>query len=111
MRLAFLTQLWNSKIDFTDSLMTGEVRNIETTLNVRTSFPSQRIAKLTALCLQSTVSLYDPAIWHANSATLNFVLRTSLPTSKQYSLLMQKVHQGTLNTDMERSNENSKMRK
>ncbi|KAL5528718.1 CYR1_2 [Sanghuangporus sanghuang] len=33
LRLAFLTQLWNSKIDFTDSLMTGEVRTIETTLN------------------------------------------------------------------------------
>ncbi|KAK7692221.1 hypothetical protein QCA50_003845 [Cerrena zonata] len=33
LRLAFLTQLWNSKIDFSDSLMTGEVRNIETSLN------------------------------------------------------------------------------
>lgn len=55
MRLAFLTQLWNSKVDFTDSLMTGEVRNIEATLNVRTSLPSQRNAKLTALCLQSTL--------------------------------------------------------
>ncbi|KAF5380366.1 hypothetical protein D9615_004735 [Tricholomella constricta] len=33
LRLAFLTQLWNSKIDFSESLMTGEVRNIELTLN------------------------------------------------------------------------------
>ncbi|KAI0081961.1 cysteinyl-tRNA synthetase [Panus rudis PR-1116 ss-1] len=33
LRLAFLTQLWNAKIDFSDSLMTGEVRNIETSLN------------------------------------------------------------------------------
>ncbi|KAF8893454.1 tRNA synthetases class I (C) catalytic domain-containing protein [Infundibulicybe gibba] len=33
LRLAFLTQLWNAKIDFSESLMTGEVRNIETTLN------------------------------------------------------------------------------
>lgn len=35
LRLAFLTQLWNSKIDFSESLMTGEVKNIEMTLNVR----------------------------------------------------------------------------
>ncbi|GLB37791.1 putative tRNA synthetases class I (C) catalytic domain [Lyophyllum shimeji] len=33
LRLAFLTQLWNAKIDFSESLMTGEVRNIEVTLN------------------------------------------------------------------------------
>ncbi|KIY44586.1 hypothetical protein FISHEDRAFT_51156 [Fistulina hepatica ATCC 64428] len=33
LRLSFLTQLWNSKIDFSESLMTGEVRNIETSLN------------------------------------------------------------------------------
>lgn len=33
LRLAFLTQLWNSKVDFSESLMTGEVRNIEVTLN------------------------------------------------------------------------------
>ncbi|TDL26032.1 hypothetical protein BD410DRAFT_784049 [Rickenella mellea] len=33
LRLAFLTQQWNAKMDFTESLMTGEVRNIETTLN------------------------------------------------------------------------------
>ncbi|KAK0448825.1 tRNA synthetases class I (C) catalytic domain-containing protein [Armillaria borealis] len=33
LRLAFLTQLWNAKVDFSESLMTGEVRNIETTLN------------------------------------------------------------------------------
>ncbi|KAI0784742.1 cysteinyl-tRNA synthetase [Abortiporus biennis] len=32
-RLAFLTQLWNAKMDFSESLMTGEVRNIEATLN------------------------------------------------------------------------------
>ncbi|KAL0581043.1 cysteinyl-tRNA synthetase [Marasmius crinis-equi] len=33
MRLAFLTQLWNAKVDFSESLMTGEVKNLETTLN------------------------------------------------------------------------------
>ncbi|KIK60442.1 hypothetical protein GYMLUDRAFT_43756 [Collybiopsis luxurians FD-317 M1] len=33
MRLAFLTQLWNAKVDFSESLMSGEVRNLETTLN------------------------------------------------------------------------------
>ncbi|KAF8629904.1 hypothetical protein AX15_003256 [Amanita polypyramis BW_CC] len=33
LRLAFLTQLWNSKVDFSESLMTGEVRNIEQTMN------------------------------------------------------------------------------
>ncbi|RDB25114.1 Cysteine--tRNA ligase [Hypsizygus marmoreus] len=33
LRLAFLTQLWNAKVDFSESLMTGEVRNIESTLN------------------------------------------------------------------------------
>ena len=36
MRLAFLTQLWNAKIDFSESLKTGEVKNLEATLNVRT---------------------------------------------------------------------------
>jgi cysteinyl-tRNA synthetase len=35
LRLAFLTQLWNSKMDFSESLMTGEVKNIEMTMNVR----------------------------------------------------------------------------
>jgi len=34
LRLAFLTQLWNAKIDFSESLMAGEVKNIEATLNV-----------------------------------------------------------------------------
>ncbi|TFY81978.1 hypothetical protein EWM64_g2039 [Hericium alpestre] len=33
MRLVFLTQLWNAKMDFSDALMTGEVRTIEATLN------------------------------------------------------------------------------
>ncbi|KAJ7267656.1 tRNA synthetases class I (C) catalytic domain-containing protein [Mycena haematopus] len=33
LRLAFLTQLWNAKVDFTESLMTGEVRSLETTIN------------------------------------------------------------------------------
>lgn len=37
LRLAFLMTLWNAKIDFSDSLMTGEIRNIETTLNVSTA--------------------------------------------------------------------------
>ena len=35
LRLAFLTQLWNAKVDFSESLMTGEVKGIETTFNVR----------------------------------------------------------------------------
>ncbi|KAJ3751471.1 hypothetical protein DFH05DRAFT_1471576, partial [Lentinula detonsa] len=34
-RLAFLTQLWNAKVDFSESLMSGEVRNLETTLNAQ----------------------------------------------------------------------------
>ncbi|KAG6866398.1 hypothetical protein C0991_004683 [Blastosporella zonata] len=33
LRLAFLTQLWNAKVDFSESLMTGEVRGLELTLN------------------------------------------------------------------------------
>ncbi|KAJ7121348.1 tRNA synthetases class I (C) catalytic domain-containing protein [Mycena crocata] len=33
LRLAFLTQLWSAKVDFTDSSMTGEVRSLETTIN------------------------------------------------------------------------------
>jgi len=33
LRLAFLTQLWNSKMDFSESLMAGEVKTIETTMN------------------------------------------------------------------------------
>ncbi|KAF9653973.1 hypothetical protein BDM02DRAFT_3107158 [Thelephora ganbajun] len=33
LRLAFLTQLWNAKTDFSELLMTGEVKNIEATLN------------------------------------------------------------------------------
>ncbi|KAF8236044.1 hypothetical protein L208DRAFT_1391483 [Tricholoma matsutake] len=33
LRLAFLTQLWNAKVDFSESLMTGEVRTIELILN------------------------------------------------------------------------------
>jgi cysteinyl-tRNA synthetase len=37
LRLAFLTQLWNSKMDFSESLMTGEVKSIETIMNVRAS--------------------------------------------------------------------------
>ncbi|KAF8545845.1 hypothetical protein OG21DRAFT_1502143 [Imleria badia] len=31
--LAFLTQLWNAKVDFSDSLMIGEVKTTETTFN------------------------------------------------------------------------------
>lgn len=34
LRLAFLSQLWNAKVDFTDALMTGEVRALETAINV-----------------------------------------------------------------------------
>ncbi|KAL7281481.1 hypothetical protein ACG7TL_004796 [Trametes sanguinea] len=33
LRLAFLTQLWNAKVDFSESLMTGEVRGIEIAFN------------------------------------------------------------------------------
>ncbi|EKM54728.1 uncharacterized protein PHACADRAFT_258757 [Phanerochaete carnosa HHB-10118-sp] len=33
LRLAFLTQFWNAKIDFSESLMVGEVRNIEASFN------------------------------------------------------------------------------
>ncbi|KIY70644.1 hypothetical protein CYLTODRAFT_419597 [Cylindrobasidium torrendii FP15055 ss-10] len=33
LRLAFLTQLWHAKVDFSEGLMTGEVKNIETTFN------------------------------------------------------------------------------
>ncbi|KAH9920166.1 tRNA synthetases class I (C) catalytic domain-containing protein [Fomitopsis serialis] len=33
LRLAFLSQLWNARVDFSESLMTGEVRNFETTFN------------------------------------------------------------------------------
>ena len=36
LRLAFLAQLWNAKVDFSESLMTGEIRNLETTFNVCT---------------------------------------------------------------------------
>jgi len=33
LRLAFLTQLWNSKMDYSESLMAGEVKTIEMTMN------------------------------------------------------------------------------
>ncbi|KAG0701273.1 tRNA synthetases class I (C) catalytic domain-containing protein [Suillus ampliporus] len=33
LRLAFLSQLWNAKIDFSDSMMTGEVKSLEATFN------------------------------------------------------------------------------
>jgi hypothetical protein len=33
LRLAFLTQLWNTKIDFSESMMTGEVKSLEVTFN------------------------------------------------------------------------------
>ncbi|KAF8813902.1 hypothetical protein BYT27DRAFT_7180683 [Phlegmacium glaucopus] len=33
LRLSFLTQLWNAKVDFSESLMAGEVRNLEATIN------------------------------------------------------------------------------
>ncbi|KAH7889094.1 tRNA synthetases class I (C) catalytic domain-containing protein [Phlebopus sp. FC_14] len=33
LRLAFLSQLWNAKVDFSESLMTGEVKTIETNFN------------------------------------------------------------------------------
>jgi len=33
LRLSFLTQLWNAKVDFSESLMTGEIRNLENTIN------------------------------------------------------------------------------
>lgn len=37
LRLSFLTQLWNAKVDFSESLMMGEVRTIEISMNVRKS--------------------------------------------------------------------------
>ncbi|KAG1736026.1 tRNA synthetases class I (C) catalytic domain-containing protein [Suillus lakei] len=33
LRLAFLSQLWNAKIDFSESMMTGEVKSLEVTFN------------------------------------------------------------------------------
>jgi len=33
LRLSFLTQLWNAKVDFSESLMMGEVRTIEISMN------------------------------------------------------------------------------
>ncbi|KAN0091593.1 tRNA synthetases class I (C) catalytic domain containing protein [Tylopilus felleus] len=33
LRLAFLSQLWNAKMDFSDSLMAGEVKTVEATFN------------------------------------------------------------------------------
>lgn len=36
LRLAFVTQLWNAKIDFSETLMMNDVRNLENTINVRT---------------------------------------------------------------------------
>ncbi|KAG2031456.1 tRNA synthetases class I (C) catalytic domain-containing protein [Suillus americanus] len=35
LRLAFLTQLWNAKIDFSESMMTGEVKSLEVTFNAK----------------------------------------------------------------------------
>lgn len=35
LRLAFVTQLWNAKIDFSETLMMNDVRNLENTINVR----------------------------------------------------------------------------
>jgi cysteinyl-tRNA synthetase len=53
LRLSFLTQLWNAKVDFSESLMTGEVRNIEITLNVSRTFLSFRFRLHIALSLPS----------------------------------------------------------
>lgn len=41
LRLAFLLQQWNAKVDFSESTMTGEVKALESTFNVRSlvSFP------------------------------------------------------------------------
>ncbi len=35
LRLAFLVQRWDLKVDFTDSQMTGEIRTMERTFDVR----------------------------------------------------------------------------
>jgi cysteinyl-tRNA synthetase len=35
LRLAFLAQLWNAGMDFSEALMAGEVRSVETQFNVR----------------------------------------------------------------------------
>jgi len=53
LRLAFLSQLWNAKVDFSDSLMTGEVKTIETTFNVRVPMTRKRIY-LIPLCRTSS---------------------------------------------------------
>ena len=34
LRLSFLSQLWNAKIDFSESMMTGEIKSLEVTFNV-----------------------------------------------------------------------------
>lgn len=44
LRLAFLTQLWNAKIDFSESMMTGEVKALEATLNNFFAFVSALIS-------------------------------------------------------------------
>ncbi|KAG8214271.1 putative cysteinyl-tRNA synthetase, partial [Butyriboletus roseoflavus] len=43
LRLAFLLQLWNAKVDFSESLMIGEVKTIETTFNVRVAMMSKSL--------------------------------------------------------------------
>ena len=55
LRLAFLMTLWNAKIDFSDSLMTGEIRNIETTLNVSTALSQP---ELTPCCLIGEIDVF-----------------------------------------------------
>ena len=54
LRLAFLTQLWNAKVDFSESLMTGEVKNIESSMNVRS-----HVQALQVFVVVADVRLWD----------------------------------------------------
>ncbi|KAH0826078.1 hypothetical protein J3R83DRAFT_5820 [Lanmaoa asiatica] len=46
LRLAFLSQLWNAKVDFSESLMTGEVKTTESTSTLNES----KLVFRSALC-------------------------------------------------------------
>lgn len=66
MRLAFLTQLWNAKIDFSETLMTGEVKNLEATLNVRPFYLLLTFVPLTYLSSLALLpgSSYNPILYN-----------------------------------------------
>lgn len=67
MRLAFLTQLWNAKIDFSESLMTGEVKNLEATLNVR---PFHLLLTFVPLTYLSSIALLPGCSYSYNPIEL-----------------------------------------